>query len=830
MKSLVVVESPAKAKTINKYLGEDYTVLASFGHVRQLPKENDSVEPDNDFNIKYEISKTSQKHVKALVDTMKDCDRLILASDPDREGEAIAWHVVEILKQRKAIKKGTIIERVVFNAITKNTVEQAMKESRQIDMDLVNAQQARVALDYLVGFTLSPVLWRKLPGSKSAGRVQSVALKLICERQAEILNFKTEEYWTIDVNVSTDENKDITARLVAVDNKKVDKFFIKNEKQAKELKQSLEKENYVVSSIEKKEVKRNPFAPFTTSTLQQEASKKLGFTAKKTMSVAQKLYEGIDVGDGTHGLITYMRTDGVYTAPEAISEARELISQKYGKEYMPAKAISYQNKIKNAQEAHEAIRPTSPKTTPESIRKYLSDDEFRLYDLIWKRLIASQMTSVIMDQMSIEIKTSKHLLRAVGSVIKFNGFYVLYNETNEEEEDEKSIILPKVSEGENLTFKKVIDKQHFTEPPPRYTEASLVKKMEELGIGRPSTYASIISVLQERGYVKLEKKRFSAENRGVIVNVFLNIFFKKYVEYDYTAKLENDLDIVSNGKKKWKELLNEFWKPFKTEIDNTLQVKNIDVLEEISKVLESIIFSRDADGKIKNKCPDCSGILKLKSGKFGIFLACSNYPECKYTEKITNGEDDGVGSGDGDGKEKFENKLLGQKNNVNVYLKKGPFGFYVQLGEDNTVSKPKRVSITKGTDIESITLEVVDKLLELPRTVGKHPENGEDIKANIGPYGPYLLWNKKFFSVKNDDILTITLSKAIDVIGDGNKKPRRGFTKNSESKPDTVTKKSEDKKPRRGFTKNSESKPDTVTKKSENKKPRKSSAGGKKNK
>jgi DNA topoisomerase-1 len=647
-------------------------------------------------------------------------------------------------------------------------------------MDLVNAQQARVALDYLVGFTLSPVLWRKLPGSRSAGRVQSVALKLICERQAEILNFKTEEYWSIDVNVVNSENKDIIARLVAIDNKKVDKFFIKNEKQAKELKKSLEKENYVVSSIERKEVKRNPFAPFTTSTLQQEASKKLGFTAKKTMSVAQKLYEGIDIGDGTHGLITYMRTDGVYTAPEAISEARDLILNKYGKEYLPTRAIAYQNKIKNAQEAHEAVRPTSPKTTPESIRKYLTDDEFKLYDLIWKRLIASQMTSVILDQMSIEIKTSKHLLRAVGSVIKFNGFYVLYNETNEDEDDEKSIILPKVNEGENLAFRKVIDKQHFTEPPPRYTEASLVKKMEELGIGRPSTYASIISVLQERGYVKLEKKRFSAENRGVVVNVFLNIFFKKYVEYDYTAKLENDLDIVSNGKKKWKELLREFWIPFKTEIDNALQIKGTEVLDEISKVLEAVIFDRDVDGKIKNKCPDCdSGTLKLKAGKFGIFLACSNYPECKYTEKITNGEDDKVD--EAEGKEKFENKLLGQKDKLNVYLKKGPYGFYVQLGEDSGTPKPKRVSITKGTDINSITFEVADGLLELPRIVGKHPKNGEDIKASIGPYGPYLAWDKKFFSVKNDDILTITLGKAVDIIGDGNKKPRKTAVKTTKT-------------------------------------------------
>lgn len=767
MKSLVVVESPAKAKTINKYLGKDYIVLASFGHIRQLPKENGSVEPDNNFHIKYEVDKASQKHVKALVDAMKECNKLILASDPDREGEAIAWHVVEVLKQKKAIKKDTVIERVVFNAITKATVEKAMKEARQIDMDLVNAQQARVALDYLVGFTLSPVLWRKLPGSRSAGRVQSVALRLICERQAEILNFKSDEYWSIDVNVQNTEKKDITAKLVEINGKKVDKLFIKNEKQANEIKQALELEKYFVKNIDRKEVKRNPFAPFTTSTLQQEASKKLGFSTKKTMSVAQKLYEGIDVGNGTHGLITYMRTDGVYTAPEAIKEAREYIDSKYGNKYLPAKAIIYQNKVKNAQEAHEAIRPTSPKTTPESIKKYLSDDEYKLYDLIWKRLIASQMASVIMDQVSIDINTSKHLLRAVGSVVKFDGFYVLYNETNEDTEDEKAVILPNVNIGEELKFKKVIAKQHFTEPPAKYTEASLVKKMEELGIGRPSTYATIISVLQERGYVKLEKKRFIAENRGIVVSAFLKTYFQKYVEYDYTAKLEDDLDIVSNGKKDWLSLLNEFWVPFKNEIDKSLEVKNAVVLEEITKILNNYFFIKDKNGNVHNKCPDCeTGTLGLKVGKFGVFIACSNYPECKHTEQIATTTDEDNLAQDGEVKAKFENKLLGQKDNLNVYLKKGPYGFYVQLGEDNGKPKPKRVGIPKKMNIEEIDFDKANALLELPRLVGKHPDGGGDIKANIGPYGPYLMWNKKFFSVKNDDILDITLNRAVVVISE----------------------------------------------------------------
>lgn len=776
MKSLLVVESPAKAKTINKYLGKDYVVLASFGHIRQLPKKNGSVDPENNFSIKYEIDRASQKHVKALVDAMADCDKLILASDPDREGEAIAWHVIEVLKQKKAIKPTTKIERVVFNAITKHTVEQAIKEAREIDMDLVNAQQARVALDYLVGFTLSPVLWRKLPGSRSAGRVQSVALRLICERQNEILNFKTDEYWTIDTDLSTKENKKITARLIAIDNKKIDKFFIKNEKQAKEIKKELEKEKYFVHSVEKKETKRNPFAPFTTSTLQQEASKKLGFSTKKTMSVAQKLYEGIDTGSGAHGLITYMRTDGVYTAPEAIEATRKLIIDKYGEKYLSQKAIIYQNKVKNAQEAHEAIRPTDPSLIPESIREYLTDDEFKLYSLIWKRLVASQMASVVMDQVSIDIKTSKHILRAVGSTIKFDGFYILYNETNEDEDEEKSLILPAVKNGEELKLKTVLDKQHFTEPPPKYTEASLVKKMEELGIGRPSTYATIISVLQERGYVRLEKKRFIAENRGIIVNTFLNIYFKKYVEYDYTAGLENDLDAVSNGKEDWKKLLEEFWIPFKAEVDKTLEVKNIDVLTEISKVLEDFIFGRDEKGKLKNKCPDCeTGTLNLKTGKYGVFVACSNYPNCRHTEKIT----DGTSEDSDENIEKFDSRLLGQKNEINIYLKKGPYGFYIQLGEDG--KKPKRVGIPKKMSIDELNFEKAEALLELPRLVGKHPEDGGDIKANIGPFGPYLMWNKQFYSVREDDILSVSLGRAVEIIKEESERKAKKLSKNSET-------------------------------------------------
>ncbi|MDR1495181.1 MAG: type I DNA topoisomerase [Rickettsiales bacterium] len=765
MNNLVVVESPAKAKTINKYLGKDYKVLASFGHIRELPRKNGSVDPENDFSMDYNLIKRSQKHIKELVDSAKGCNTIILASDPDREGEAIAWHVVEVLKQKKAIKKDTKIERVVFNAITRETVTRAMGETRKLDMDLVNAQQARVALDYLVGFSLSPVLWRKLPGSKSAGRVQSVALRLICERQVEILNFKSEEYWSLDVLLKNGKNEDITARLVAADGKKLDRLSIGNEALAKKLKSELEKETYTVEKVETKEIKRNPFAPFTTSTLQQEASRKLGFSAKKTMTLAQKLYEGVDLGGGTRGLITYMRTDGVYTAPEAIVATRKLILEKYGQKYLPERAIIYKNKIKNAQEAHEAVRPTDPEVTPDSIRAYLSGDEYRLYELIWKRLVASQMANMILNQISIDIKTSNHLLRATGSNIKFDGFHILYSETEDDGTvEDLASILPSVSKGENLALKKVLDKQHFTEPPPRYTEASLVKKMEELGIGRPSTYANIIGVLQDREYVKLTKKRFEAENRGLAVNAFLKLYFRKYIEYDYTAKLENDLDVVSNGKKDWKELLREFWFPFKVEVDGALKLKSAEILEKMTEVLSDSIFeSNDREGP-GNKCPNCDGgTMGLRAGKFGMFLACSNYPQCKYTKQISSIASDEYEVGTAEGK-KFENRLLGSDGDHNVYLKRGPYGFYIQLGEDSKTSKPRRVGIPKGTNENEIELEKALALLTLPRTLGVHPDDGQIVKANIGPYGPYVVWNKKFYSVKNNDILKIDLTQALAII------------------------------------------------------------------
>ena len=769
MTSLLVVESPAKAKTINKYLGKDYKVLASYGHITEIPSKDGEVDVNNNFDIHYEISKSSTKHVKDLVEAMKGCDKLILATDPDREGEAIAWHVLEVLKKKKAIKKDTKVERVVFNAITKQTVEKAIKEPRDIDYNLVRAQQARQALDYLVGFNLSPVLWRKLPGSRSAGRVQSVALRLIAEKFNDILKFKPEEYWSIDTLLKNGAKKKLNAKLVSVDGKKLDKMDIKNEKQAAEIKNNLEKETYIVKNIEEKEVKRSPYQPFTTSTMQQEASKKLGFSAKKTMQIAQKLYEGIDVGNGPEGLITYMRTDGVYTAPEAIEETRKLIKNTYGDKYLPKNAIIYETKVKNAQEAHEAIRPTHPSYKPQDIEKYLTGDEYKLYDLIWKRLVASQMEKVILAQTTIEIATSRYVLRATGSVIKFDGFYILYNETNEDSKDEDVAILPKVSIGEKLSLQEVDSLQHFTEPPAKYSEASLVKKMEELGIGRPSTYASIISVIQDRGYVKLDKKRFIPENRGLVASNFLKLFFPKYVEYDYTAKLEEDLDIISNGKKDYKEFLNEFWVPFKKQVDETMLVKNVEVLDKLSEVMKDTVFGYDENGKLKNICPKCGAPLNLKSSKYGLFIGCTKYPECDYTEKLAMGaEDNNEDNQENDGEEKktakFENKTLGQKDGINIYLKKGPYGFYIQLGEDSEKPKPKRVAIPKGTNIEEFGIEQANSLLALPRTIGNHPEDGGKIVANIGPYGPYLNWNKKFYSVKNDNILTITLDRAVEVI------------------------------------------------------------------
>lgn len=744
---LVIVESPAKAKTINKYLGKDYEVLASYGHIRDLPSKNGSVEPENDFLLHYEYDKDSQKKFKPVIDAAKKADEVFLATDPDREGEAISWHVVEVLQDKVFKKKTVPFHRVVFNSITKKEVTSAIENPRELDMDLINAQQARRALDYLVGFTLSPVLWRKLPGSRSAGRVQSVALRLICEREAEIERFVSEEYWTVEADLS---NK-ITARLTHLEGEKLDKFSINNEKLAKEVEKKIASQQVSVIKVEEKQASRNPKAPFITSTLQQEAARKLGFGAKKTMQVAQRLYEA--------GHITYMRTDGVYVAPEAVMATRSLIETKYGKNYVPNSPRMYQSKAKNSQEAHEAIRPTDVSKLPEVLHAKLEPDQAKLYQLVWKRMVASQMAAAIFDQVAIDFETADKyaILRANGSVVKFDGFRKLYEEGRDDGKEESEKILPKVAKGETADVKKVSPEQHFTEPPPRYSEASLVKNLEELGIGRPSTYASILSVLQERDYVVLDKKRFIPESRGRIVTAFLENFFKRYVEYDYTANLEDQLDDISEGKIEWKEVLREFWKHFNGKIDEAMELKISEVLDKLNENLEKFIFPNGRE------CPSCSdGVLGLKLGKFGGFIGCSNHPDCTYTKQISYAED-------GEEPEPDE-RVLGQDpdSGKDVILKKGPYGWYVQLGEDlpkgEKGDKPKRFSLAKTEDLEAINVERAMKFLSLPRLVGEHPETKKPIEASIGRYGPYLKYNGAFVSIKGEDVLEIGINRAVDIL------------------------------------------------------------------
>ncbi len=789
MKTLLIVESPAKAKTINKYLGDGYEVIASYGHIRDLPSKPGSVNVDEDFKMKYEISSKSSKYVNEIVRKMKQCDELILAPDPDREGESIAWHILEALKQKKAVNDQTPVKRVVFNAITKKLIQEAIKNPRQIDMNLVNAQQSRRALDYLVGFTLSPILWRKLPGSKSAGRVQSVALRVICEREDEIEKFNSEEYWDIKVDLNNEGEKLVTASLTHVNNEKLEKFSIKNEEEANKISNLLKDKSYKVTDVKEKDVKRRPYAPFMTSTLQQEASRRLGFSTKRTMQIAQKLYEGLDIAGNTQGLITYMRTDGIDITPEAISEIRNFIKSEYGEKYLPAKPTIYKNKVKNSQEAHEAIRPTNPSLSPKKVKQYLQDDQFKLYDLIWKRTLASQMSDVIMKQVTVVITTKPEygVLRLSGSVIKFDGFYILYEIKNEKDSEENGS-LPDLLLNEELDLIEVKPKQHFTEPPPRYSEASLVKKMEELGIGRPSTYSSIISVLQDREYVKIDKKRFIPEERGRIVTSFLKEFFANYVEYDYTAKLEDELDIISNGKLSWKEFLKNFWQKFNKNIEEVSQKTITEVLDKLNINLGSHIFGVKENGDIDNNCKSCKkGTLGIKVGKFGVFIGCSNYPECKNTQQLSK-------SKQGDETQDLENqlnepKIIGQHSvsKNNILIKKGPYGFYIELEEKKDDSKddsadkktdkktgkkpkkpkktkPKRVSIPKNIPVAEVTQDVAEKLLSLPRDIGKHPETNLSIKASIGPFGPYLLHDGKYSSVKKDDVLNIELDRALIVI------------------------------------------------------------------
>ena len=815
MKNLLIVESPAKAKTIGKYLGKDYQVLASFGHIRDLPSKDGSVDPNHDFAMNYQVSAKSTKHVSEIVAKSKDCEKIILAPDPDREGESIAWHILEVLKQKKSLKKETKIERVVFNAITKNSVLEAIKKPRQIDMDLVNAQQARRALDYLVGFTLSPVLWRKLPGSRSAGRVQSVALRLICDREEEIEKFITQEYWDIKINLENDQQIPFVATVHEIEGKKLEKFSITNAELANKIKNQLDNKNYRVLSVTKKQAKRRSYPPFATASLQQESARKLGFSASKTMMIAQKLYEGIEINGASQGLITYMRTDSTDVAPEAIIAVRHAIEKIYGKNYLPESPNIFKSKVKNAQEAHEAIRPADFTLEPEKIKHSLDKDQFSLYNLIWKRMLASQMSDAIFDQVVAEIITEPNYAkcRAVGSTIKFDGFYKVYREdiddNNSDDDDENKMALPDLQEKQSLKLLEVSPNQHFTEPPPRYSEASLVKKMEELGIGRPSTYASIISVIQDRGYVKLDKKRFFPEERGRIVVIFLKEFFVKYVEFDYTANLEDELDIISNGEMDWKIFLNKFWKDFNHNIGEVMDKPFPEVLEVLNQKFGEHVFGRDEGGKLKNSCPSCkTGILGLRLGKFGSFIGCSNYPECKNTMQIfgqNSNNEENVGDENQDSKPKFEPRSLGKdlKSGFEIMVKIGPYGPYLEIDNSSdetektvtkkttkstkktTAKKPKRVSIPKNIDPATIDLKQATDLLTLPREIGIHPETGEKIVANIGPFGPYLLHEKKFTSVKEDDILQIGLNRAVDLIAEA--KEKKKYTKNTENKKSTKT-------------------------------------------
>lgn len=789
--NLVIVESPSKAKTINKYLGNNFNVLASFGHVRDLPAKNGSVDTEHDFNMTYEVDAASQKHVAALAKAAKESDAIYLATDPDREGEAISWHVLEVLQQKKALKKNAQIHRIVFHEITKRAVTEAVANPRDIDMNMVNAQQARRALDYLVGFSLSPVLWRKLPGSKSAGRVQSVALRLICEREAEIEAFVTQEYWDVSAVMVGQGKPGIKARLTHWQGKKLDKFDIANEHSAKSIEAALQSKKYAVSSVEPKQVKRNPSAPFTTSTLQQEASRKLGFSAKKTMQLAQKLYEGVPLEGGeTTGLITYMRTDSVTLSGEAIAGSRAAIEKNFGKEYLPDSPRQYTSKAKNAQEAHEAIRPTDPTRKPEFVAKVLDNDMLRLYELIWKRTIASQMASAILDQVTMEFAASDNTatLRATGSTIKFDGFLRLYREGQDDKNDDaddEDRILPNLPVGTATEATEITAAQHFTEPPPRFSEASLVKKLEELGIGRPSTYASILSVLQDRNYVLLDKKRFIPEARGRLVNAFLVNYFERYVQPEFTARVEERLDHISNGEIEWKEVLRDFWERFSKTIEESKDIRMSEVLDILDKTLETFIFPTAKDGHDPRTCPGCgNGRLSLRLGRYGAYVACSNYPDCTYTREVSGSNAEGENAAESAAVGELP-RVLGQNpaTGSDVWLKKGPYGIYLEMEDGG--EKPKRASLLRGMEPDSITLDQALSLLSLPRELGLHPDTKKPILAGVGRFGPYLLHDGKYTTLKgDDDVLTVGINRAVTILAESKKpatsEPLRSLGKHPE--------------------------------------------------
>ncbi|MFZ1812998.1 MAG: type I DNA topoisomerase [Rhizobiaceae bacterium] len=775
--NVVIVESPAKAKTINKYLGKDYKVLASYGHVRDLPAKDGSVVPDDDFSMSWEVDAKSKTRLADIAKAVKDADKLILATDPDREGEAISWHVLQVLNAKKVIKDKKV-ERVVFNAITKKAVLDAMANPRSIDVPLVDAYLARRALDYLVGFTLSPVLWRKLPGARSAGRVQSVALRLVCDREAEIEAFKAQEYWSITAFLASAGGQAFEARLAEFDGQKLTRLDITNETDAMRMRDMLEGAAFEVASVESKPTRRNPWAPFTTSTLQQDASRRLGFSATRTMQVAQRLYEGIDIGGETVGLITYMRTDGVQIAPEAIGPIRAEIARRHGDRYVPEKPRVYSTKAKNAQEAHEAIRPTDIARGPKEVSQYLDADQMKLYELVWKRTMASQMESAEIERTTVDIAakngSSLARLRATGSVIRFDGYLAAYeNQKTGEDDEEDERRLPALAAGESAARERIEAKQHFTEPPPRFSEASLIRRMEELGIGRPSTYASTLGTLEDRDYVRIEKKRLIPQSKGRLVTSFLEGFFNRYVEYDFTAALEERLDRISAGELSWKEVLREFWKQFSANVDEIKDLRVSQVLDILNEDLAHVAFPDREDGSNPRTCPSCAnGMLSLKVGRYGAFVGCSNYPECNFTRQLGAG-DNGEADAGTDGPNVLGND---PQTGGEVSLRTGRFGPYVQMGDGK---EAKRSSIPKGWKAEEIDLEKALLLLSLPREVGMHPESGKPITAGIGRYGPFVQHEGVFANLESaDEVFTVGINRAVSALAEKNAKGggRRGGT------------------------------------------------------
>ncbi|CAK0763610.1 DNA topoisomerase 1 [uncultured Gammaproteobacteria bacterium] len=780
--NVVIVESPAKARTINKYLGPDFMVVASFGHIRDLPPRDGSVLPDEDFEMVWELGDRARKPLDEIARAVKGAKRVYLATDPDREGEAIAWHVQEVLRERRLLDK-VEVSRITFHEITKSAVKAALAGARDVNRELVDAYLARRALDYLVGFTLSPVLWRKLPGSRSAGRVQSVALRLVCQREGEIESFRVQEYWSIEALFATAEGQVFSARLTHLDGRKLDKFALGDEGAALAAVERLKPLAFAVQAVERKQVRRNPPPPFTTSTLQQEASRKLGFSATRTMRLAQKLYEGVDIGGETVGLITYMRTDGVSLAGEAVTAARQLIEADHGGSYLPPSPRMYKATAKNAQEAHEAIRPTDLFRRPGEVARYLDRDELRFYELIWKRTVACQMASAVLDQVAIDIVSAKGeaVLRATGSVLVFDGFLCLYQEDRDDagDDDERDTRLPALTQGDRVIRRDIKSEQHFTQPPPRYTEASLVKRMEELGIGRPSTYASIMQVLQDREYVRLEKKRFIPEDRGRLVTAFLESYFERYVEYTFTADLENQLDDISGGQIDWKMVLRQFWSAFSAAIGETRELTITQVIDELDAELGPHFFPpREGGGGVDPRlCPSCSaGRLGLRLSRNGAFIGCSGYPECRYTRPlaVVNGEDGAVDAL-AEGPVELGVDPVG---GLPVTVRRGPYGAYVQLGpvpgaatpakgKDRELIKPQRVSLPKGMAPSSVDLDIALKLLALPREIGLHPESGEQILAGIGRFGPYLKHGNAYKSLPpDDDVLSIGINRAVVLLAD----------------------------------------------------------------